>query len=199
MSRRIAIIAVSLVLAICLSATGAWAVIIGFFAGTNRFIERAQDIVVVEVGQVDQNADDLEICEVRILRTLKGSRPLGAAKLATAWPVTPGKRYLVVSHGGSCLGTDLIAADELSVVPLSPNLDLKTLDDKRLAGQLAALYRDRLAAVNEQQNRLTAERELLELAVETAVDPISKASTAARQTVDARRAKELHFNVDLAR
>ncbi len=99
--------------------------------------------------------------------------------LATHWPTTHRGCYLAVCGEGQTLGTDLLAMDQLSLVPIT-NLDLKSLDGKPLGEQLAAIYRSRLAALDIAEKELADERAMVELAFETAIDPASHRSAQLR-------------------
>jgi hypothetical protein len=149
--------------------TAVWAVKITLFMDTDTFIARAKDIVIVEAADVPKagsgiGADGLYPVDIDILMPLKGDKSKGKTTLATIYPIEKGKRYMISSLGGSAFGTDLLGLPELSVVPLSANLDLKGLEGKALKEQVLLVFQQRLADVNFAQKRLSEERILLERA-----------------------------------
>ena len=152
-------------------ATSSWGVPITLFMDTDTFLKRAKDIVIVEVTDIsaaksEGRIDGFYPVDINILMTLKGDKAKGKAILATIYPVEKGKRYLVSSLGGSAFGTDLLALPELSVIPLSAYLDLKTFEGKPLKEQVSLGFKERLDDVIVAQKALAKERALLEKGVE---------------------------------
>lgn len=148
---------------------GAWAIIISLFTDTDTFIERAKDIVIVEVtGATVSDTQHFEngfySVDVELIKTLKGDKAKGKAVLATIYPVEHGKRYLVSSLGGSAFGTDLLAVPELSLVLLSDGVKLEQLEGKSLKEQVSLIFAKRLEDVVVAQKQLAIERRLLERA-----------------------------------
>jgi len=150
-------------------ATAAWATKITPFIDTGTLIERAKDIVIVEVtgASVADTAafhDGMFAVDIEILMPLKGDKAKGRATLATIYPVEKGKRYLISSLGGSAFGTDLLATAELSQVLLGEGLKLKSLEEKPLKEQVSLVFQWRLFEVTVAQKSLARERALLEKA-----------------------------------
>jgi hypothetical protein len=150
-------------------AGSAWAIRITLFTDTDTFIQRAKDIVIVEVtGATVSNTgkfhDGLYSVDVELIKTLKGDKAKGKTVLATIYPTEHAKRYLVSSLGGSALGTDLLAVPELSLVALSDGLKLEEIEGKPLQDQIRLIFEKRLEDVVVAQKQLAIERRLLERA-----------------------------------
>jgi len=106
--------------------------------------------------------DGLTLVQVDVVRTLKGGRKAGRARLATiGQPTEKGKRYLMVSFGGSALGSDFLANGQLAVVEVPAGFDLKALDGKTVPEQMQLVYDARRAEVAAQARRLDVERAAL--------------------------------------
>jgi hypothetical protein len=151
------------------------------FQTTDFVVQKAQDIVVAECVYFPTNLvpngawlfkDGLCKARVNVLRTLKGNKPLGDTIIATLYPMTIGKRYLLWSLGNSFIGeaggvpaTDFFAVDELSSVEFSPVLNLGELDHKDLKEQIQLIYSVHLAELESKISRLNVEKSLLEKAV----------------------------------
>ena len=139
------------------------------FTDTDTLIERAKDMVIVEltgatVSDTGKFHDGLYSVDVELIKTLKGDKAQDKTVLATIYPTEHGKRYLVSSFGGSALGTDLLAVPELSLVPLSDGLKLEQLEGKPLKEQVLLIFKKRLEDVVATQKQLATERRLLERA-----------------------------------
>lgn len=151
--------------------TAAYAIKVTLFVSTKVFAERAKDIVVAECLSFPKlpkgvsYGDGLYPVEVRIIMTLKGDKKRGKERIATIYPMERGKRYLLASLGGSVDDIDFLAVPELSVVLLSADFDLETLEDKDLTEQLNAIFQCRYDRVKKEIHRLEEERKLLEKAV----------------------------------
>jgi hypothetical protein len=103
---------------------------------------------------------------VDVVRALKGGRRAGPARLTTVGqPMEAGKRYLMVSFGGSALGSDFVANADLAVVEVPARFDLAGLDGKPVAEQVRLVLAARRAAVDARLRRLETERAALDAAV----------------------------------
>ena len=119
------------------------------FPGVDLYVEHGKDIVIADCVSLgtNLNAHGVHSVEVRIIETLKGDKPPGKLTIGTIYTMTPGKRYLLYSMGGSGNGIDFFAFPELSVVEISGSFDLKRLDGKPVTEQVSLLFADRLAHV----------------------------------------------------
>jgi hypothetical protein len=154
-------------------------IIISPFGDVDSFVKHGKYIVIAECISVTTNMttmvdghevavgfkDGLHPVEVKIIRSLKGDKPLGKQTIATIYTMTPGKRYLLYSLP-DCLGydTDFFAVPELSVVEVSDKFDLGRLDGKPVTEQVSMLFADRLARLKIALRELEAEKSLLEKA-----------------------------------
>lgn len=129
-------------------ASPAFAIAITGFKDTDTAIKRSQDIIIAECVAIPTNKpvmkdgheviygmiDGLYKVEVNILRTLKGGNRPGRKIIATIYPMTPGKTYLLSSMGGGVgptgeiPATDFMTVPELSVVEIPADFDLAELD-----------------------------------------------------------------------
>lgn len=145
------------------------------FTDAESFTRRATEVVVADCSDPDvlggPKDDGLTLVAVDVVRALKGSRKAGPARLTTiGQPMEKGKRYLMVSFGGSALGSDFVANADLAVVEVPAGFDLKTLDGKPVAEQMRLVLAARRAEVGARVRRLEAERAALDAAVAPA-DP----------------------------
>ena len=147
-------------------ASSASAILVSLFQDTDAYLERAKDIVIVEVlGKSDDGRkypDNLiRGVLVQVVMTLKGDKRPGQTSLSTIYPVQHGERYLVMSLGGR---SDLLATAELSQVPLG-QLDVKRLAGKPLKEQVLTVFGNRLDEVQIALAELGHEQTLLKVAV----------------------------------
>jgi hypothetical protein len=154
-------------LLLCLNASGALATKVTLFMDCDRFIKRSNDIIVADCVSAEVGATDgLQAVNVRVVKVLKGDREVGELKIATIYLMKPGARYVLSSGlGGDALGTDFLAIGEMTVVPLPANFDLAELDGKELKEQVQHMWSRHLFDVEQQYERLLAEKKLLEKAV----------------------------------
>jgi hypothetical protein len=143
------------------------------FTDAETFARRATEVVVADCRDPDvlggPKDDGLTLVGVDVVRTLKGDRKAGPARLATiGQPMEKGKRYLMVSFGGSALGSDFVANADLAVVEVPAGFDLKSLDGKPVADQVRTILAARRAEVAARVRRLEAERAALDAAVAAA-------------------------------
>jgi hypothetical protein len=165
--------------------TAALAIIVSQFADTDSAIQRAKDIIIAECISIPTNKpvlvdghwvteelrDGLYKVEVNVVRTLKGDKQSGKQIIATIYTMTPGKKYLLstlggsVGEGGGIPGTDFLAVPQLSVLEIPASFDLSTLDHKDLKKQVQCIYSRHLFDVERQLAPLLAEKALLDKAV----------------------------------
>src|ERR1035437_9410645 len=106
-------------------------IIISPFGSVDSYIKHGKYIVIAECVSVTTNMtttvdghevsvlflDGLHPVDVKIIKTLKGDKPLGKQTIATIYTMTPGKHYLLYSLPDFLgYGTDFFAVPELSVV-----------------------------------------------------------------------------------
>jgi len=169
----------------CVISNSAFAIMVGQFLNTDSLIKRANDIVIADCVSIPTNkpvlvnghwtieifADGLYKVEVNVIRVLKGSKPTGKQIIATIYPMTPGKEYLLSNSGGSvgetggAAATDFLAVPELSVIEIPSSFDLKTLDGKQLKEQMQSIFSRHLYEVDRKLAPLLTEQGLLEKAV----------------------------------
>ena len=145
------------------------AIKVTLFSDIDTYLKRGNDIVIATAISIPTNApaelgDGLHLVEVNVLRALKGLQQPGKQIVATIYPMTTGRIYLLYSIGGSAGGTDFLAVPELSVVEVPPNFDLKQLDGRPLREQIALLFSQRLAQVRRSLSEMEHEKQLLEKA-----------------------------------
>ena len=145
------------------------AIKITLFSDLDTYLERGKDIVIAKAIAVPANdqggfGDGLHLVEVDVLRTLKGTNQPGKLTIATIYPTTPGRRYLLYSLGGSAGGSSFLAVPELAVVELPSWFDLQQLDGKPPREQIALLFDLRLAELKRQLTEWEHEKQLLEKA-----------------------------------
>jgi hypothetical protein len=171
---------------LCLTCRAAFAIAITIFVNTDLFVKRSSDIIIADCVSIPTNKpvlvngqwdvetmrDGLYKVEVNVIRTLKGDKQLGKQIIATIYPMTPGKKYLLSSLGGGGIGetggiaaTDFMAVPQLSVVEIPSNFDLKTLDGKELKEQMQSIFSRHLYEVEGELAPLIREKELLDKAV----------------------------------
>lgn len=173
------------IILLCLICQAAFAIAITQFAETDTLIKRSKDIIIAECVSIPTNKpvlingqwatvdlrDGLYKVEVNVIRMLKGDKQPGNQIIATIYRMVPGKIYLLSSMGGSIgetggiAATDFFAVPELSVVEVSSNFDLKTLDGKELKEQMQSVFSSHLFEVEEKIAPLMQEKGLLEKAV----------------------------------
>jgi hypothetical protein len=73
-----------------------------------------------------------------------------------------GKRYMMVSFGGSALGSDFVANGELAVVEVPAKFELKVLERKTLVEQMQAVFDARRADLTAKMRRLEVDRDALD-------------------------------------
>jgi hypothetical protein len=143
------------------------------FTNTDKFVERAHDIVIAKcLGPVPdgrQYDDGLYPVDVQVLAVVKGpknkSMELGKARIATIYRMKAGKTNLLTSMGGSAHGTGFLAVAELSVVELPSNFQLGDLNGKTVTEQMQAVFAARRQKVERQQRLLEEVKRLLDKAV----------------------------------
>src|SRR5438093_1412937 len=121
--------------ALFLTVTSVTALPIYIFTDTKTFAGQATEVLIAECLDPDvmpgPKLNGVTVVEVDVLKTLKGDRKLGKAKLATiGQAMEKGHGYMMVSFGGSALGTDFLAQADLAVVEVPAGFDLKKLDGK---------------------------------------------------------------------
>jgi hypothetical protein len=189
---------------ICAICPAAFGIKISTFEDAGRLVEKAKDIVMADCVSIPTNKpvmvdghlvdfvimDDLYKVEVRVIRTLKGDKQPGNQIIATVYPMTPGKRYLLYSLGGEVgesggpdrgagstdsysLGggtgkpggipaTDFLAVPKFSVVEIPSDFDLKSLDGKDVKEQVQSIFSRHLFEVERELAGLLEEKSLLE-------------------------------------
>ncbi len=167
---------------VCAACPAALGIIMTIFEDTDTLVRRAKDIVVADCVSIPTNRpvlrdghwvtvelkDGLYKAEVCIMRTLKGGKQAGNQIIATLYPMTPGKRYLLYSMGGEVgesggvPATDFMAVSKLSVVEIPSDFDLKTLDGKELKEQVQSILSRHLFEVERQLAPLLEEKAHLE-------------------------------------
>jgi len=164
---------------LCLMCRAASAIIISGFENTDRLIKWSKDIVIADLVSIPTNKpalvngkwvqveymDGVYHVEINVLRALKGNKQPGKQIIATIYPMTPGKRYLLSSFGGSDDQTDFMAVPQLSVVEIPPTFDLSVLDGKDLKEQMQSLFSASLFILDWKLVPLLEERGLLEKAI----------------------------------
>lgn len=168
-----------LIWAVCRAAL---AIPIASFEDADRLVSAAKDIVVADCISIPTNRpvlvnghwvtsgfrSGLYKVEIDVLRTLKGERRPGKQIIATIYPMTAQKRYLLYSLGGG-VGesgglpvTDFLAIARLSVVEIPSHFDLRTLAGKDPVEQVQCIFSLRLAELERQLAPLLEEKSLLE-------------------------------------
>jgi len=100
--------------AIAVWTTTALAMPVSLFSDVDLYAQTAKDVLVVEClsvpdGAPDAFVDELYLAKGEILTVLKGEKKPGKTQIATIYPMTKGKRYLICSFGGHALDTDIPA------------------------------------------------------------------------------------------
>jgi len=155
---------------VCLfgSALAGWASTITLFTDLDTYLQRGKDILIAQAVALPADGqagvDDLHLVEVDALRTLKGTNQPGLLTIATIYPMSIGRRYLLYSLGGSFRRTSFLAVDELSVVEVPSWFDLGQLDGKSPRAQIALLFELRLAEIKRRLKELEHDKQLLEKA-----------------------------------
>ena len=137
------------------------------YIDTPSFAKQATEVVIADCRNPDADGephdDGLTLVDVDVVKTLKGSRKLGPAKLVTiGQPMEKGNRYMMVSFGGMALGSDFVANGELAVVGVPAGFELKSLDGKGVAVQMQLVFNARRANVAAALRLLEAEKAGLE-------------------------------------
>ena len=146
-----------------------FAIRITLFMDTATFAERAKDIIIAACDRPAPEKDyrnGRHPVDVTVRNVLKGESPVGAMKIATIYPMQPGRIYLLASLGGSVDGITFLAIPELSVVEIPVGFDTAVLKDMTLVEQLNSIFAARKAEVDRQQQELKREADLLEKALE---------------------------------
>jgi hypothetical protein len=132
------------------------------FVDTPTFAGRATEVVVADCVDPDvlggPKDDGLTLVRVDVVKTLKGARKAGRAELTTIGQrMETGKRYMMVSFGGSALGSDFVANGELAVVEIPAGFALKVLDGKTVPEQMQLVFDARRAEVTARLRQLEVE------------------------------------------
>ncbi|MBN9518869.1 hypothetical protein J0H58_10180 [bacterium] len=158
-----------LVTASLLVASVAAAVPLVPFSGSADFARRATEVVIADCLDPDPDPGPkfgVTTVAVDVVKVLKGDRKLGKATLATiGQPVEKGRRYMMVSFGGSALGTNFLAQSELALVEVPAGFDLKALDDKTVAEQMQLVFDARREQVRVRLIQLGQEKAALDKTV----------------------------------
>lgn len=140
------------------------------FSDIDTHLKRSEQILVVKCVSVPEEpqafVDGLYPAEVEVLRTVKGDKRPAALRVATVHAMTPGKRYLISSSGGSAFETDILAIGELTVVPVPENFKLSLLDGKTAKQQVQLIFARHLYEIERQLAPLLEAQRSLTLAVE---------------------------------
>ena len=159
---------------LCLMCHAASAMIVSSFQNTDTLIKWSKDIIIADCVSIPTNKSVLENgkwvqveydvyhFEINVLRTLKGNKQPRKQIIATIYPMTPGKRYLLSSFGGGDDETDFLAVPQLSVVEIPSNFDLSTLDGKALKEQMQRIFSASLFILDLKLGPLLEEKQLLE-------------------------------------
>jgi hypothetical protein len=115
------------------------------FTDTESFARSATDVLVAEC--LDPDADPgpklngVTAVQVNVIQVLKGDRKTGKAKLVTiGQPMEKGRKYMMVSFGGSVGDIKFLAQADLAVVEIPPGFDLKALGGKTVAEQIQLVF-----------------------------------------------------------
>jgi hypothetical protein len=146
------------------------AIKISAFGDTDRYIDRAKDIVIAECLSSPEQHGEGMLIDIDIKMVLKGDKQLGNFKIFTIYPMEVGKRYLLMSLGGSAGGTDLLAVGELSVVPIPSFVNLDKLKEKSLENKLYYIFDSRRYEVEIKLKPLQEEKALLDKALADRTD-----------------------------
>jgi hypothetical protein len=163
---------------VLLNALPCHAIKVTLFTDTGTFVRRAKDIVIAKcLGPVPEGgkyAEGLYPVDVEVVSILKAARKEGKGgfakkpgkgKIATIYPMTAGKTYLLTSLGGSAYGTDFLAIPELAVVELPPHFRLGALKGKTVVEQVRIIFSARRQEIARQRRLLEQEKKLLDKAV----------------------------------
>ena len=161
---------ITILAALALTANSALAIITQSFDGTDKFLKRAQNIVIAKCFRIPKHQeayhDRLHPVSVEIVKVLKGTKMLGKQTAATTYPMEPGVMYMLTcSGGGLAFDTDLLFVGELTVVRLPSQFDVAELDGKELKEQVQYLLSCQLSELQGQLAPLLAEKALLEEAI----------------------------------
>jgi hypothetical protein len=157
-------------LLLCLNASSVFSIKISLFQDTETYVTRARDIIVaecisIEKEKVDVDTDGLRAINVKVLKALKGNRKPGELRIATIYPMKEEVTYLLYNLGGNMMSTDFLAIAELSVVPLPSYFRFSELEGKELKEQIEIIFSRHLFEVDNEYERILAEKKLLEKAV----------------------------------
>ena len=153
----------------CIFSSTCLAVITTPFSDTDTYIKIAGDIVIAKCISVPKQEfiQGLVPAEVEVIKVLKGNRKPGSLPIAVfPGSVTPNNTYMLYSFtGGKTLGTDFLAKDELSVIPLPASFDIEELENKDLKEQVQYVFSRYLFEVERALAPLLAQKQLLEKAI----------------------------------
>jgi hypothetical protein len=139
------------------------------FTDTKTFTGAATDVVIADCLDPDPDPGpkiNVTTVSVDVVKVLKGERKPGKAKLVTiGQPMEKGRRYLMMSFGGSAGEIKFLANGELAVVEVPAGFDLKTLEGKTVAEQAQLVFDARREQVRLRLIELQREKELLEKTV----------------------------------
>jgi hypothetical protein len=160
-----------MVVLLCLVSAGVtYAVRISAFTGIDRHVTRSSDIIVATCTRPPRVADaiggrGLLVATVDIVHVVKGDKKPGPVRVATLYPMTAGKRYLISSYGGQVADIDILAIPELSVVEVPDSFDLSPLASQTPGRQLTQIFNARLEDVLARIGALASERDQLRKAL----------------------------------
>lgn len=161
------------VLGLCAALGCAWlaesnarAVPISLFSDLDTYLERAKEIVIARCLEAPEDVgisyiDGLYPATMELVTSLKGAREPGKLKIATIYPVRPGRTYLLANTGGNAFETDFLSLGQMTVVPVPDGFDLKVLHERPLKQQVQLVFARNLYEVERELEPLLAQEKML--------------------------------------
>jgi len=160
-----------------LAETDARAVPISLFSDLDTYLDRAKEIVIARCLEAPEDVgisyiDGLYPATTEVVATLKGKRNLGDLKIATIYPMRPGRTYLLTNTGGNAFNTDFLSLGQMTVVPVPDGFDLKSLQGKSLKEQVQRVFARNLYEVERELEPLLAQEKMLREALKDRRDDL---------------------------